>query len=218
MSNPLDFPPLAGDTIPPLPNSTPAFPQNYQLGKKSGLTILRDGVAKYFADRSIPIEVARVGAKYRSFKSNQHVLTGANRVVFIPGDFDPTSAQTKARPYGVLNRETRNASSVVNPRELASWERPITISIWAAPHPGKAEAEDDSIAVVEDMLELVVRACQFVQMSQIMFGEVVIVAPPVEQSYGAELLLSAIQRGPLLDETLEYTQATAVVPRTQIGG
>lgn len=201
-----------------LPNSAPPYPHVWQLGKqKSGLLFLRDEVEKYFQSRSIPIEVARVGAKFRSFKSNQSPF-GANRVVFIPGDYDAASGQTKARPYGTLSRATRNASSVVNPRELVSWERPITISIWSAPKPGTPEAEDNSIAVVEDMLEQVVRACQFVQASQIVFGEVTIVAPPVEQSFGCELLVSAMQRGPLFDETLEYVQATAVVPRTQIGG
>jgi hypothetical protein len=195
-------------------NAAPPYPLLSQLGVKSGLTYLRNAVAQYFDDYSVPAVVTPLGAKYRSFQLNQNPTTnGANRVVFIPGEYDPTSTSTKPRAYGTLSRSTRNSSTVVNPRELLSWERPFTISVWSAPVPGREALEEDSIAIVEDLLEQVVRAVQWAAQATVTWGNVVIVAPPVEQSFGAELLVSAVQIGPILDRTLEYVQTSVTVPR-----
>jgi hypothetical protein len=199
-------------------NGAPVYPP-LSTSSRSGLVYLRDSVAAYFETNSIPATVALVGLKYRSFTLNQNQPTNANRVVFIPGEFDGGNA-LKPRAYGELTRKTRNATSVVNPRELLHWERPITLSIWSAPLPGFPESEQGSIAVVENLLEQVVRATYNVQINNsgngipislsasIEWGSVIINSPPTENAFGVELLVSAIQKGPLFDVTLNYAQAT----------
>jgi hypothetical protein len=176
---------------------------------RSGIVYLRNVVAAYFESYGVPALVAPVGLKYRSFTLNQSAPANANRVVFIPGVFD---GDVKAkRSYGALSRETRNSSHVNNPREIASWDRPITISVWSAPVPGKRPNEEDSIAVVEDLLEQTVRALQWAGKGSIQFGEVTIPVP-AEGVFGEELLLHIVQVGPLYDVTLDVVQASPAVP------
>lgn len=192
-------------------NAAPPYPIT-NGPPRSGIVYLRNQVADYFQSYSVPATVAPVGLKYRSFTINQSAPGNGNRVVFIPGVFD---GDVKAkRAYGSLSRETRNSSFVVNPREIASWERPITISVWAASVPGRRPDEEDSIAVVEDLLEQVVRALQATAASAIHFGEVSIPVPG-EDTFGAELLLHVVQVGPLYDVTLSVVQASPAVPSVQ---
>lgn len=192
-------------------NAAPVYPV-FNTRPRSGIVFLRNAVASYFEALKVPAVVAPVGLKYRTFTLNQSFPANASRVVFIPGEFDP-SGDIKPRKYGSLSRETRNAGSVVNPRELAEWSRPITVSIWGAPAPGQTESEQDSIALVEDLMEQVVRGIYSASIDgvgiagSIEFGEVSIVSPPNEKSFGAELLLSLIQTGPLYGETLEVVAA-----------
>jgi hypothetical protein len=136
----------------------------------------------------------------------------ANRVCFIPGEFDG-DLKLKPRDYGVLSRETRNATSVVNPRELIHWQRPFTMSIWSAPLPGETENEQASLGLVEDLLEQVVRALQNVTAPDgtnasacISWGKAVVASPPNENSFGVELLVTGYLKGPLFDVTLDYVQ------------
>jgi hypothetical protein len=129
-------------------NAAPPYPVHAQTkASSSGLQFLRDQVAQYFIDNNIPAVVAKVGLKYRSFQTNTNVPGGANRVCFIPGEYDGTSA-LKPRKYGEISRLTRNASSVNNPRELAQWERPCTISVWSAPDPTAPQEEDLALVLV----------------------------------------------------------------------
>ncbi len=188
-------------------NAAPVYPLPAQIGTpKSGLLQLRNGVADYFAQYSIPAEIARVGLKYRSFGLNQSNPGNANRVVFIPGVFDGSDSP-KSRSYGELSRSSSGHSSVVNPRELLSWERPATISIWSAPVPGQSAAEDESINVVEDLLEQVVRAVQATAHADITWGSVDI-NTITQGAFGIELLAHITQKGPIFDVTLAYVQPT----------
>lgn len=193
------------NAAPPIANAVPG-------ARRSGLLYLRDRVAEYFEAYSVNASVTPVGMKYRSFSLNQQMPSNANRVVFIPGVFDG-KPELQPRKYGSLSRSSRNNGSVVNPRELASWERPFTISIWGAPVPGKQFAEDESVGVVEDLLENVVRAVQFAGRASVHWGDVVISAPPVENSFGTELLVSATQIGPLFDVAYDYVQPATILPR-----
>jgi hypothetical protein len=196
-------------------NAAPIFPAPSHQ-PKSGIVHLRNEVARYFVDNSVPAEVTPVGLKYRTFTSNQSPF-GANRVVFIPGIFDGEGV--KSRAYGSLSRDIENATSVVNPRELLLWMRPITISIWSAPNYADPSNEQDSVAIVEDLLEQVVRAITAAQSdgvsiaASVIWGDVTIVNPPNESSFGTELLVNLMQKGPLLDVTLEFAQATPVVTK-----
>jgi hypothetical protein len=189
-------------------NAAPVFPLA-NGPPRSGIVYLRNMVARYFQDFAVPATVAPVGLKYRSFTLNQSTPGNANRVVFIPGKFD---GDIKAkRDYGEISRETRNSSYVENPREIASWDRPITISLWSAPVPGQRPDEQDNIAVVEDLLEQTVRALQAAGQGSIHFGAVTIPVPG-EGIFGEELLLHIVQVGPLLDKTLDIVYAVPAVP------
>jgi hypothetical protein len=216
LSDPYGVPFAAPNAAPVTPNF-PVTPQS-----TSGLQFLRDQVDAYFKSEEIPAVVAKVGLKYRSFQINTTTPGGANRVVFIPGVFDG-SPSGKARPYGELSRKTRNASAVNNPRELAQWERPCTISVWAAPAASDLQDEERSLSLVEDLLEKVVRglysAAEFnpedTEMSfsvsgAFSLGVVTVNAPPTESGYGVELLVSLMLRGPFFDKTLDVVFPTPV--------
>lgn len=189
-------------------NAAPVYPTLDQLGTpRSGLLQLRNAVSDYFEYFGVGAVVAPVGIKYRSFTLNQSVPGNGNRVVFIPGEFDGSN-EPKPRRYGGLNRETRNHSSVVNPRELCNWDRPATVSVWAAPVPGQSKAEDATINIAEDLLEQVVRAIctSYGGRADITFGGITINSPPQENAFGVELLLSIVQRGPIFDLTHDFVQ------------
>lgn len=192
-------------------NAAPPYPLASQIGTpRSGLGVMRDAVYAYFEERSIPAVVAEVGLKYRSFIINQAALGGGNRVVFIPGEFDGSS-EPKPRAYGSLSRDTRNHSSVSNPRELLAWDRPVTLSVWAAPET-MAYNESANVLAAENLLEQVARAVHTACLADIEWGKVVINTAP-ENTFGVEFLVSLIQHGPLFDVTREYVQPSASVPR-----
>lgn len=213
-SDPYGVPFAAPNAAPVTPNFPPT-PQS-----TSGLQFLRDQVAHYFADQEVHAHVAKVGLKYRSFQINTATPGGANRVVFIPGVFDGSN-NLRARQYGTLSRSTRNASSVNNPRELAQWERPCTISVWAAPDPSALQEEDLALVLAEDLLEKVVRGLygaalevpdngemSFSVAGAFSLGAVSVNSPPTESGYGCELLVQLMLRGPFFDKTLDVVFPT----------
>ena len=179
-------------------------------GPRSGVRLLRDRVEDYFKANSVPAVVAPVGFKYRTFNLNQ-APGGANRVVFIPGEFDGDSTKLKPRKYGTLNRMGRNvgAGGGFHPRELFSWDRPITVSVWSAPAPGQNHDEGLNLEHAEDLLEQVARACA-VFGGLLRFGEVTVNSPPQENAFGAELLVRLTQVGPLYDVSYDVVQPKLV--------
>lgn len=192
-------------------HSAPPYPENpIAEGPRSGLLHLRNSVAEYFALYKVPAEVPPVGLKYRSFNS-QNAPSG-NRVCFIPGDFDGT-AVPRARAYGSISRVNFNSVSVVNPRELARWDRIFTIAIWGNQPPGKLQDESAALEVAEGLLEQVARAMQMTKVgnhsaaASWQWGEVFENAPPVENPYGCELLVKCTMASPLFDRTLDVVQA-----------
>jgi hypothetical protein len=193
-------------------NAAPAYPLTLVGAPRSGLVYLRDQVADYFVCNAVPASVAAVGLKYREFKLNQSMPANANRVVFIHGEFDGTP-QTKPRKYGSISRATDNSASVGNPREVAHWDRPFTVSVWAPPRPGAREDEQASFTMVEDLLEEVVRAVQATAAAAVQWGDVTIGTVTADSSFGVELLAAAVMLSPLFDRTLEVVQATASISR-----
>lgn len=193
-------------------HAAPAYPAQDWAQPRSGIVYLRNSVADYFTANAVPAVVTPVGLKYRDFKLNQSFPSNANRVVFIPGEFDGTSPP-KARRGGSLSRNNFNAGSVINPRELLSWERAITISIWSAPANGKFEDEQEAVATCDDLLAWVVRGVQSAGTATILWGDVTIQSQNKESVFGVELLVSAVQITPIFDKTLEIKFAVPSVSR-----
>lgn len=199
-------------------HSAPVYPP-VRPGPRSGIVFLRDQVALFCSVRQLPIVVTPVGARYRGFVGNQAPGVGGNRIVFIPGEFVPGSPT--ARKYGTLSRDTLNSESVCNPRELLAWSRAITVSLWSAPPPGKMTDEEAAFDVADDMLEVLARAVTQATYpdgssvaASIEWGDVQIVSPPVENSFGVEVLVSIKQLAPFFGETLDVVQATPNLMRT----
>lgn len=209
-------------------NAWPPVPPTDGSAPRSGLVYLRQSVASYFQNNGVEAVVAPVGKKYRFFKLNQQPDTNANRVVFIPGEFDGEDTP-KPRRYGSLSRATDNSASVGNPREIMHWDRSFTLSIWAPPPLGNTADEEGSVAIVEDLLEQVLRAVQSTPdpslqpsntqggsgsiAASIQWGDVFIKDPPNEKSFGCELLVSALMLSPFYDLTMGVTYATPLITR-----
>ncbi len=191
-------------------NEAPVYPP-FQAGPRSGLLQLCAAVAQYFADYGVPATVADVGLKYRNFTLNQSAPGGADRVVFIPGKY--SGGEPASREYGELNRETRNHASVGNPREILNWERPFTLSVWAAPVAGRPRDEGSLIGIAENLLEEIARAVNAAGHSDVTWGSVMINTPSADIGFGVELLVSATQRGPLYDQTLDYVTGEVKLTR-----
>lgn len=201
--------------------AAPAMPTTDPRAPRSGLVYLRDCVDAYFKAAGVAATVAPVGLKYRFFTLNQSPAN-ANRVVFIPGEFDGTP-DLRPRKYGTLSRGTDNSASVQNPRELLHWDRSFTISVWAAPAPGHGEDEQESIARAEDLLEQVIRALANVPDpdpsetgtvgASFHLGDVTIQSPPNDKSFGAELLVGGVLDSPFFDVTLDVVTPGLVLPR-----
>lgn len=194
---------------PPYPVNTIPPPR-----AKSGLVALRDHIASYFANYAVPVTVAPVGLKYRSFNLNQTFPGNANRIVVIPGEFDGNLSPAP-RKGGAMSRGQRQATSVINPRELALWERTFTLSIWS----GSSQGNEEEAVIQSDLiLEQTVRACMSLAIAgaptpaAVRWSEVTVNAPPVEGMFGIELLVGGTLLCPMFDVTLEIAQATVRVP------
>jgi hypothetical protein len=191
-------------------NAAPPYPIK-QEPTRSAITYIRDSVAAYLDGIAV---VAKVGLKYRSFTLNQDPLVGANRVVFIPGVFEGDT-EVKVRDFGGISRATQNTSSVVNPAEIGMWEKPLTISIWAAQPVGTAGDEGAAQDAAEDLLEQVFRALVSVRdpstgqsiAASLIFGPIRLQSPPSDNGFGCEILWQVNVLCPLFGPSHEVVQA-----------
>lgn len=176
---------------------------------RSGLIALSDGVRAYFAQNEVPAEVTKVGLKYRTFRVNQGP-GGGSRVCIIPGEFDGDLAPKPAR-FGKLKKPRHNATEDGNPRALAWWEKPFTVSIWGVDLTDLGD-EEKQLQATEDLFELTVRALraafdpvtqQPVGLADIVEGPVVLNRKEVERNFGFELLAQFTHNGPLFDSEVE---------------
>lgn len=174
----------------------------------SGFTALVSGVRQYFSDNIVPA-VVHVGVRAHFEQWNQGP-GGASRVVFVPGEFHGETG-LRARPYGKLTVARHNTTS---PREVAQWvERPITISIWAAPDqtaPGDELLQNEQ---TEALLETTIVACRVAVMSDYVPSEIERLAPPQERAFGECLLVHGYLRGPLFYPPNDVAFPTPVVSR-----
>lgn len=173
-----------------------------------GLLALALGVERYFAANAILATVG-VGLQERSFALNQGP-GGASRVVLIDGDFDGSEAP-RVLDGGALNRATRSLN--LNPRELAQWERLITVSIWGVDYSSEAALRDTrkQIAAASKLLERTIQALHCgayadangdqanAGLADLVWQKIRITHPPVEMGFGQEYLLTLVHREPLFD-------------------
>lgn len=191
-------------------NAAPVYPIK-QEPTRSAITYVRDSVEQYLEGIAV---VAKVGLKYRSFTLNQDPTLGANRIVFIPGVFDGDT-EVKVRDFGGISRATQNTTSVVNPAEIGVWEKPFTISIWAAQPLGTSGDEGAAQDAAEDLLEQVFRALVSIRdpstnqsiAASLLFGPIRVQSPPSDNGFGCELLWQINILCPLFGPTHEVVQA-----------
>lgn len=164
----------------------------------SGLIHLVRGVRQYFVEYDVDA-IVTVGRKERSKQTNQSHRSGAQRVVFIPGDLG-----------GRGGRLTGARSPGQNPRPLVTWEKLALVSIWAVDgeHP---HDEEKQLAAVEDLFEWTVRAVQNVARADALWGSVTWTTSPVELAFGWELLVELTHSGPLFDVASEVVRPLPVI-------
>lgn len=184
---------------------------------RDGLITLADSVRNYFKVLNISAQVLPVGLKYRS-------LWASSRVVFVPGEFDGTDT-TKPLREGRLTAPQHMKSD--NPRELVTWERVATVCVYAF-DPSAPSNEQAQIEAATLLLEQTIQAMwnasrtpptppglpgtkEFGLAGQASLrfddGTVTRAYPPSDLGYGAELLVTFTQLGPLFD-----TYQPTVVP------
>ena len=179
---------------------------------QSGFTFLVNGLRAYFQAQSYSAPI-HVGIRAYWEQWNQGP-GGADRVVVIPGEFHGEQTY-RARPYGSLQPKLGHAS--INPREVAQWTRPVTISVWASPD---REAPTDELAQnekTEALFEAVRVAAQVTQAADIHWGDVERVSPPQERAFGEAILVHLEQRGPLYYPTNLIAFPVAAVARGVVG-
>jgi hypothetical protein len=116
-----------------------------------GIEGLARGVAAYFVLQGITAQVA-VGWTARNRQDNQGP-GGANRVVFIPGEFDPGGGPPKPLKAGVIDRNGEQNHVDVNGvryRAVAWLHEIITCSVWAV----DARAPSDELAQIRATSQL----------------------------------------------------------------
>jgi len=174
----------------------------------SGLLGLVRGVRAFFTAQSVTANVV-VGWTARSRIDNEGT-GGANRVVFTPGELDPTSGAPKVLKAGQLDRDAGQTDYVgYEPRlrALAWWHAPVSVSVWAAG--ADPQDEEQQIEAVETLLEQTIQAIHnatdpttgqaagFANIEE--WGPVVWTTPPGEASFGREVTFSFVLRVPLFD-------------------
>ena len=176
---------------------------------RSGLVALYDGVQRYFTaiNNGVPVYL---GLKYRD-------LWDTSRLVIIDGQFDGSTTHKPMRA-GVFSVPWEKKS--VNPRELASWPRLLTLSIRGV----DISCPDDERAQTEAMDRLIEQTVQGVWnavssygggrpigQANIEWGEATWVTPPVQQAYGKELLVQVLHKEVLFD-LAQQVRYPAVAP------
>lgn len=178
---------------------------------RSGLLGLVRGVRAYFAAQEINAVVA-VGWNKRNRIDNQGP-SGAARVVFIPGEFDPTSGAPKVLKGGAMDRNAPQDHVALNPRlrTLAWWHETVTVCVWAV-DPLKPQDEESQIGATEGLRELTLQAIHnsvdpetgtgagFANIEE--WGDTFWTLPPGEAGFGREITFSFTLLVPIFDQPI----------------
>ena len=175
---------------------------------RPGLIALSDGVRAYFADHEVPAVVTPVGWRYRTFQTNQGP-GGGSRVCLIPGKIDPAGGPPKPTDAGQFRgaSQSANRAGPSGPRPLVTWDRLVSLSVWAV-DPSDPTADELQFAATENLLEWAVLALnaavdpvtgQSVGLVSVALQDAQWVTPPVERGFGRELVAWFVHSGPLYD-------------------
>lgn len=171
-----------------------------------GLVALVQGTKDFFAAQQVTAAVA-FGWKAHWEQLNQGP-GGANRVVFIPGRVDLSApAAPRVIDAGTLSKPRKTHD---NPRELAWWHKPVTLSIWGV---DTTDRNDDlkqyaaTVALFEQTMQAIHGAVfttpdgvtHNVGLADVIWEEPRWIAPPVEMGFGRCLGVVFTHNGPLFD-------------------
>jgi hypothetical protein len=191
----------------------------------SGLVALVAAVTADFAARGIvsaqgvPVQVLS-GLKSRS-------LWSFPRVVFIPGKFDGTNVPKPLEEGRLVPPEHTKSD---NPRELATWERLVTCSIYTV---DETDIQNDllQISALDNLLESTLQSIYnaftpnvkpiggnnreygYTGQASIALGDAPVtrIYPGVEFTHGGEILFTFTQKGPLFDIPIPTVTPTVFV-------
>lgn len=191
-----------------------------------GLLALVRGVRARFEDDGVSA-VVDVGWTKRYRQDNQGP-GGANRVVFIPGESDPSSGAPKVLEAGEINLdgEQMHLDDDVRFRTLAWWHAPYTVSVWGV-DPAHPKDEAGQIWATKRLLRQTIRAMhtavdpetgQFAGAAQIVqWGRVRWTLPPSESAFGRELTFGFVLVEPQFDAPEELAYPSPALVRDPAG-
>lgn len=189
---------------------------------RAGLPALVRGVRAYFAAYGVTANVV-LGWNARNSQINQGP-GGANRVCFIPGEFDGSTGAPKVAKAGTMDRNAAQNFVSHNPRmrALAWWHEPITVSCWAV-DPSQPQDEESQIEATNALQEATVAAIHnatdpvtgfavgFANIEE--WGAVGWTLPPGENAFGRELTFGLTLLSPLFDAPIQLVTPAASVVR-----
>lgn len=192
------------------------------MSNRSGLLGLVRGVRAYFVAQSVDVVVA-VGWNKRNRQDNQGP-GGASRVVFIPGEFDPTSGAPKVLKGGTMDRDGVQNHVGLNPRmrALAYWHEPITVCVWAV-DVRQPKDEEAQIGATEALREMTVRAIHlavdpetgaaagFANIEE--WGDTFWTLPPGEAAFGREITFGFTLLVPIFDQAIDTATPAPALTR-----
>lgn len=189
---------------------------------RSGLLALVRGMRAYLEANSFQVPV-RVGWNVRNRIDNQGP-GGGNRIILVPGEFDPSSGVPRAQRAGLIDRDAPQNHVELDPqvRALAWWHEAITCSVWAV-DAEKPQDEEHQISATETLLELTVQAIHNAVDPETMtpvgfgnlqgWGQAVWTLPPGEMGFGRELTFGFTLLVPLFDAAIGLAHPQPAVSR-----
>jgi hypothetical protein len=192
------------------------------LSQVSGIMALRRGLAAYFAATDVAATV-HVGWLPRGRQDNQGP-GGANRVVLVPGEFDPTSGAPKVLRAGRIDREGQQNHVNLDPRYRAvGWAHDVvTVSCWGV-DPERPNDEERQIEATLALREVTVAGLHnavdpltgtpvgFANIEE--WGEAGWTLPPVERAFGREYTFGLVLLVPLFDAPVGLAYPQPAVAR-----
>lgn len=162
---------------------------------RSGITALYRGMVAYFEAANIGVPIL-LGLKARD-------RWDTSRVVMIDGVFDGSNP-AKPIKAGTFGAPWQKQSQ--NPRELASWPRPFTLSIRGVDRT-RLDDESAQLEAMDQLIESTFQAVwnatdergRNVGQANVEWGEGIWMVPPVQQAFGRELLVNCTHKEVLFD-------------------